>query len=426
MILPKPTDASAVDRATWLYILIGLLVLIGGFDFLFSTGVTAGGMDSTSNTKRLVSLLLVYGVALIALLLRPTKHTFALVLNPVVLLVIGLPLVSVMWSLDPSLSMKRAIAHALTIVFLLLMASRLTLEEFCRALLIGLTLTAMLSLALVFVAPGIGVAQTGSNAGAWQGGLIHKSNLGRVCVMGLVLALCFPRSGVVSDRWLRIVCALSCGVLLIGTQSRVAWMTFAVALLVTAVFKILQIRTIDLWIRLLVLALGLMCFGGLVYFYFEATIEASGRDLTFTGRSSLWAAAVSAARDNHPVLGAGFGAFWFDGNAEAIWYHILHWNGVPSHGHNGYLDAWLEMGWLGVFSLFLLVPVLAFTILCRLRDAEQGGYWFVLLVLHVSFLAINLAGTISFKHSEIFWVCFLAPLFFRHQSVASIQLRFTQ
>lgn len=425
MILSGGSGVSSVNWSTRLFVLLGLLVLIGGFDFLFSSGETSQGMDSTSNPKRLLSLLLVYGVALVVVLLQPTRQAVSLALNPIVLLVVGLPLVSVLWSLDPSLSIKRAAAHALTIVFLLMIASRLTLEEFCRALLIGVTLTALLSLALVVAAPGIGVAQTGSNAGAWQGSLLHKSNLGRVCVMGLVVALCFPRSGVTSDRWIRIVCASCCSVLLIGTQSRVAWMTIGVALLVTVVFKAIQLRTIDLWIRLSVLLVGLVCFSGLVFLFLEDTIAVAGRDLTFTGRSSLWAAAISAARDQHPVLGAGFGAFWFDGNVEAIWYHILHWQGVPSHGHNGYLDAWLEMGWLGVVSLVVLVPVMTFTILCRLRDAEQGGYWFVLLVLHISFLSINMAGTISFKHSEIFWVCFLAPLFFRHQSAASIQLRFT-
>ena len=79
-------------------------------------------------------------------------------------------------------------------------------------------------------------------------------------------------------------------------------------------------------------------------------LEAVGRDLTFTGRTTIWTHAIDAGMQ-HSMLGAGYRAFWTPEGASYVYARI--W-AVIGNGHNGYLDVWLELGFIGL-GLFLLM-----------------------------------------------------------------------
>lgn len=70
-----------------------------------------------------------------------------------------------------------------------------------------------------------------------------------------------------------------------------------------------------------------------------------GRTDTLTGRSEIWATLVPYAMQK-PLLGYGFGGFWTD-KIRSL---------TSSHAHNGYLDIILNIGFLGLlfFTIFLL------------------------------------------------------------------------
>ena len=72
-----------------------------------------------------------------------------------------------------------------------------------------------------------------------------------------------------------------------------------------------------------------------------------GRDETLTGRVDIWNEVFKIA-PRWSVLGTGFGGFWG-----------LPYTSIPigqNSGHNGYLDVYVELGFVGIFllSLFLL------------------------------------------------------------------------
>jgi hypothetical protein len=54
---------------------------------------------------------------------------------------------------------------------------------------------------------------------------------------------------------------------------------------------------------------------------------------------------------NHPMLGAGYRSFWTPEGASYVYARI--W-AVIGNGHNGYLDVWLELGFIGL-GLFLVM-----------------------------------------------------------------------
>ncbi len=79
-------------------------------------------------------------------------------------------------------------------------------------------------------------------------------------------------------------------------------------------------------------------------------IRALGRDVTLTGRTELWNILLGMVE--HPYIGTGWGSFWlgerFQHLAEIYWWK-------PTQAHNGYLETYLNLGWIGVSLLGLLL-----------------------------------------------------------------------
>ncbi|MCZ2075316.1 MAG: O-antigen ligase family protein [Bryobacterales bacterium] len=130
--------------------------------------------------------------------------------------------------------------------------------------------------------------------------------------------------------------------------------------------------------RVYALGLAILCAGGLALLLggAEDTASAFGRDATFSGRTNIWAALIPAA--SNPIIGAGFESFWNSPNvviahrALALdnWYHPEGLN----EAHNGYLEVYLNLGWIGVCFIVLILAT-GFSRATRVlsRDVELGS-----------------------------------------------------
>ncbi|MBV9644690.1 MAG: O-antigen ligase family protein [Verrucomicrobia bacterium] len=74
-----------------------------------------------------------------------------------------------------------------------------------------------------------------------------------------------------------------------------------------------------------------------------------GRDMTLTGRTDIWTIAIHEGPN--PLIGAGFYSFWLGNRVAKLseGYHYL-----LNEAHNGYLETYLNSGFIGVFLLFAL------------------------------------------------------------------------
>jgi exopolysaccharide production protein ExoQ len=85
-------------------------------------------------------------------------------------------------------------------------------------------------------------------------------------------------------------------------------------------------------------------------------LEATGKDLSLTGRTDLWKIALDeiAAR---PILGAGYQAVWVPGNAlaESLWQEFGIETRTGFHFHNAYLSNAVEIGVTGAALQAILV-----------------------------------------------------------------------
>jgi exopolysaccharide production protein ExoQ len=93
-----------------------------------------------------------------------------------------------------------------------------------------------------------------------------------------------------------------------------------------------------------------------------------GRNATLTGRTDVWAAVLSLSGSSW--FGTGFESFWLGPRIERMW-DIFWWH--PNEAHNGYLEVYLNLGWVGV-SLLAVVLVTGYhrAISAVRRSPEEG------------------------------------------------------
>ena len=131
-----------------------------------------------------------------------------------------------------------------------------------------------------------------------------------------------------------------------------------------------------------------------------------GRDATLTGRTDIWKAVLSF--HTNPLIGAGYESFWLGGRIERV-ATILGYTGI-AEAHNGYLQVYLDMGWIGLCFLAGLVvsgycqavetfagnprmgsirlTFLAVGIVCSMTEAGFAAMtpiWFVFLLANTHF-----------------------------------------
>jgi exopolysaccharide production protein ExoQ len=129
------------------------------------------------------------------------------------------------------------------------------------------------------------------------------------------------------------------------------------------------------------------------------------RDVTLTGRTTIWAASLLLGMD-HPWIGHGFNAFWLgDEGPSGEIRKLAGWD-VPS-AHNGYLEIWLDLGLCGL-AAFLLGFARHFWNSIRFFRRIEGweGFW---PVLYLAFLAmINLVQSALVSPNYFFWILYVA------------------
>lgn len=127
-----------------------------------------------------------------------------------------------------------------------------------------------------------------------------------------------------------------------------------------------------------------------------------GRDITLTGRTEIWNDIFVVASRN-PVLGVGYGAFWIGRLVNIPWTENLSW--VLSQAHNGYVDTYLQLGWVGV-CLLLLVILCAIPGILR-SFAADFEYGQIRMTFFLVILFVNITESTFLRGDHFLWLLFL-------------------
>jgi O-antigen ligase len=208
-------------------------------------------------------------------------------------------------------------------------------------------------------------------------------------------------------RWFNWAGLVMCGFMLGMAQSRTAWVTTAVLLMFIPMLRFLRGGRVPMSLRVGSLLILGFVFVMAVTHFLVVGLEAMGRDLTFTGRTTIWTYAIIAGMD-HSMLGAGYRAFWTPEGASYVYARI--W-AVIGNGHNGYLDVWLELGFIGL-GLFL---VMFFTGIGRayrrmIRSDDIVGLFYPLIMIYS--LIYSFTEKFLLEQSELTWVLIMITLIY--------------
>lgn len=127
-------------------------------------------------------------------------------------------------------------------------------------------------------------------------------------------------------------------------------------------------------------------------------IEWLGRDPTLTDRTLVWAD-VLALKDS-PILGVGFESFWLGPRLEVLW---AKWKWQPNQAHNGYIEAYLDLGAVGV-ALLLGLLISTFGKITRQVAMNQDGS-ILKLGLIAAIVLYNFTEA-TFKGVHLVWTVF--------------------
>ncbi|MGN6516241.1 MAG: O-antigen ligase family protein [Rhizomicrobium sp.] len=408
-------------RLEGFFIFIALMLVTQALEPLLLIGSSSSDDAlAESNPASLLSALAIYCVALVLLARKPAQTFDTIKSNPLLVALFALPMLSIVWSVDPGTTFRRATALLMTGFFCIYIAQRLSPEEFLRRLLLALFVGGVLSILYTIADPQQAIEHSMINTGSWKGVYGHKAILGRIAAVAVAVSVYVrPRhSWEWPMRWATIGIFLF---LSIKSQSRASWLMMMGAFAFMFLIAVLRNRRLSSGVKLTItLALGFTVLA-VAALLFNVIITEMGRDDTFSGRTSLWTGAIAVAKETHPILGAGYRAFWTDAGAGGVREYVLDWARLPTHAHNGYLDVWLDMGIPGVVLFVCFVAMTIARLARRVLQEPGEPAWAAFSIFFFVFLLNNCSVTVAFKHTDIAWIFAVLAGLYTHGCVTARQ-----
>lgn len=380
------------------------LVLLSGAVFLLAR-FGAEKVDAVEGDPviRMVWALL-YVAVLAAVLLRSSAVARVVPGTLALWVLIVVALASVAWATHPSVSMRKIVALLGSTLLGVYFGVRFRAEQQVRILGWAFALMVAASFVMALGFPAYGINHTFFE-GAWQGAFLHKNELGRIMVVALMLFLVLAASLPQRTRWVAFAGVASSGLLVVLSQSKTALVVLVCLVLAYSLIMALR-RRLDSTLFVTVAIVVTVVVGGAVLGQAEAATAALGFDVTFSGRTALWAVLLDFISQK-PWLGHGYGSFWLGrvGPSGTI-MPTLKWD--PGHAHNGVIDLALDLGIVGVVLFaWVYVTVMARSYRLFVRGAHPAEAWPLVLVLTITMYNIT-ESTLLSGNSRFFWALFVS------------------
>ncbi len=403
-------ERETVSAASWIVLVWAVIYASRPVTSWFAgaePGLTPASSDDGTPAEALIHLCLI--VAGLAVLMRRDIRLSALVRDNRWLLVFyGFWLLSIAWSDYPYITFKRLFRDFGNLVMVLVILTGRDAGSAMRAIVVRCAYVCIpLSMVLIRYVPEWGRASFGFDQSEVMaiGMTPHKNTLGMLALVGALFLLWdlleLRRAGrgesalsSVLSRW----AVLSmCWYLLITLDSA----TSLLCAIAGSALLLLVWRTSGRGRSLVrVEAFGLcaaIVLWGLdsAFAVRESLIQSLGRDLTLTTRTELWP--LLNSYQEHPWLGAGFNTFWAGSRLVRLQEAV----GAIIQAHNGYLETYLNGGWLGV-GLLAAVLLSAYW---RIRQDVVLGVSESRMRLVILFVAVVYnAAEASFNQSGFLWL----------------------
>lgn len=297
-------------------------------------------------------------------------------------------LASTLWSAYPALSLRFGIQFGLTVAISLVVAARVPPRTLLRTVFLALALAAAGSLL-------IGRARL--DGAGYLGVYGSKNAFAQIMAIFLLagLALALGRDGSRGWRYAGLLAIPVALVLLIMAQSA-GWLVASILTVGSGfVFALLRLVRPTIRVFLVAMMILVMVAAGLMALTFEdqltaAFLDATGKDVTLTGRTDLWAIALAEIA-RHPWIGQGYQAVWVIGNplAESLWSEFGIASKTGFHFHNTWLSNTVETGILGVaMQVIVFVAALAVALRDTLRQVRADTLFLAMFMVQMTIMSM--------------------------------------
>jgi O-antigen ligase len=265
-----------------------------------------------------------------------------------------------------------------------------------------------LSLLFVVALPSYGISG-GPHQGAWRGVFTHKNGFGEKMAIATGIFFLLGLS-LKQYRWAAWV-GLGMSVLLVILARTSSGLLSAMVPLI-----LIPLAQTFRWRRELMMpaVVAVLAATGLTSYVIASNSDtiliALGEDPTLTGRTSFWPIIIDMIQQR-PFLGYGYETFWLGGNPNSPAVEVAYATPghTPSHAHNGLLQIWLHLGFVGV-AVFLIgywLTVLRSLAWIRLSNSAVAIWPLVYCALIVQF---NVASTNVMEYNELSWILYVAAV----------------
>ena len=380
----KRDDRFSLLLAVMVWGLVILITTPEGFDY---SALTTDDMPTSGSAASRLQWLGLIGAGTAFLLWRGGLAWLLLRwTNPFLVAFVVLAAASVLWSIEPGITLRRMIRVAA----ILLCSAAMVLaawhprrfQQVLRPIVTAL-LAGSLVFGILFPHLGIHIEDAAELEGAWRGLTNHKNSLGTLACLGLVFWL---HAGLAREARLVTVlggAAVAAACLLLSRSS-----TALVTGAFTCIFLLMLLRSpkgLRRWMpwltalfvaALLAYSLAVLRLVPGLEVLLTPVTAITGKDLTFTGRTEIWAIVIEQIR-LHPWLGSGYGAYWIgpvNGSPAYEMVRMLYF--YPGSGHNGYVDIANDLGAIGLVVLlgYLVVHVAQCLQLLKIDRTQAALY----------------------------------------------------
>jgi exopolysaccharide production protein ExoQ len=382
----QPDKAGTTFAAVLLWVSIIIMVVPQGLDY---QGIN--GMPTSSDALGRFTWLFLLGGSALALLQRSRRvKVYARWINPFFLGFFALATLSIVWSIDPGLTIRRVLRGSTVVMvvvgFTLVGWHAKRFQNVMRPM---VTAVLVSSIIFVMVDPDDSmhhVAQA-ELMDAWHGVTMGKNILGSFASVSVVLWLHAWLSKEARPM-LAIVGIATSVFVLVMTRSSTSVVSTAFAVM----FMLILLRSPGTLRRYMPYIVGIFATLTLIYalavlrlvpgmeIFLKPITTLTGKDLTFTGRTAIWDI-LNQHIHQRPLLGSGYGAYWAGPTPTSPSFEMLtRLYFYPTEGHNGYLDIINDLGWVGAACLLAYFAVYVRQSLTMMRfDRYQGGLYLTLL-----------------------------------------------
>ncbi len=344
-------------------------------------------------------LMLFDGIGWIAWLLR-----YRLVL----LLIAAGVVASILWSIDPGLTMRRVVHFTGTTLLAFYFGYRLAYRELLFLLAGTLSILLLFSALSAVLLPDIGI-QVYEGKEVWKGLFTDKNSLGFSSAIAVLLLLTLVLEGVSwTTRGALMLATVVALVALVGSHSA----TSMVAVMIGIVSMLLLLTIVKIGLAgLAVIVLSTMLAGIVALLLsgidFSTIFSMLGRSSDLTGREEIWES-VKALLAQKPWTGTGYGTIWFP-TEESMWQQeLLDLNWVAQHAHNGFYQMASQLGMvLAAVGVFFLLQMTVEVISIYLRTPAMRLALFA-IGFQAAYIVSNNTEAYYLVDRHLFWMLQIA------------------